>query len=301
MAVDAFKRAQDLALERNNVLAEPQYIDVPVCRGQAQVLEIGEGPPVVMVNGIGTPAAMFAPLMAQLPGFTLYGVDLPGFGLTNAPVHFFKDIRTNAVQFLHEVIDALELDKPAIIANSLGSLWTCWFAMAKADRVSAIVHVGCPALLLSTSAPLPMRMLSVPIIHQIVMKLQPPSSNQVEQLSKMVREYPLQPEIAELLLATENLPDFAPAFQATLNQLVRPWGAISEMSLSSDQIAQIRQPTLFIWGDEDPMGSVEIGQQAVDVMPNAEMLVVDGGHGPWLRSSTEAGQAATEFLNQHCG
>ncbi len=54
-----------------------------VVGGRAQVLVSGEGSPVILVNGIGTPAAMWAPLMAKLPGLRLYAVDLPGFGLTD--------------------------------------------------------------------------------------------------------------------------------------------------------------------------------------------------------------------------
>ena len=51
-----------------------------------------------------------------------------------------------------------------------------------------------------------MRLLSVPGLGRLMMKIQPPSERQVKHLSKMVNEYPLPPEIADLLLATERLP-----------------------------------------------------------------------------------------------
>ena len=73
----AFEAAQAAVLDRFGVAAESKYVKVPALEGRAHVLVAGAGPPVVMVNGIGTPAAMWAPLMAQLQGRALHAVDRP--------------------------------------------------------------------------------------------------------------------------------------------------------------------------------------------------------------------------------
>ena len=83
MSTEAFLRAQGAVLDRYGVAAEQRFVDVPGVGGRAHVLVAGEGPPVVMVNGLGNPAAMWAPLMARLDGYALLAVDLPGFGLTD--------------------------------------------------------------------------------------------------------------------------------------------------------------------------------------------------------------------------
>lgn len=37
------------------------------------------------------------------------------------------------------------------MANSLGSLLTSWLALDHPDRVAALVHIGCPAIVFDTT------------------------------------------------------------------------------------------------------------------------------------------------------
>ena len=55
-------------LDRFAVDAESRLVDVPALGGQARVLVAGDGPAVVMLTGAGPPAAIWAPLMAELTG-----------------------------------------------------------------------------------------------------------------------------------------------------------------------------------------------------------------------------------------
>lgn len=54
----------------------------------------------MLLNGIGVPAAMVAPLMARMDGFIRYAIDLPGSGLSDTVSGFAGDLRGNAVRFL---------------------------------------------------------------------------------------------------------------------------------------------------------------------------------------------------------
>ena len=298
-ARNEFIEAQQRMLGRYGVQAESRFLGVPSVEGQAHVLVSGDGPAVVIINGIGIPAAMWAPLLAELDGFRLFAVDLPAYGLTDTTLGFASDLRRNAVRFLEEVLDGLGLEAAAFVANSLGSLWASWLALDRPERVKAIVHVGCPAIVLDTSAPLPMRLLSARPLGRLLTRLRPPSEGQVEELSKMVNEYPLTPELANLILATERLPGFRHTFLSTLNTLIRLRGNRPAMRLTAKQLAGISQPTLVFWGKNDPFGSVEAGERMVRVMPDAELHVVGGGHAPWLTQSERIGPIATRFLRQH--
>lgn len=121
-----FVEAQQRTLDRYGVEAEAVFVDAPSTGGRAHALIAGEGPPVVMLNGIGTPAAMFAPLMARLDGFRMFAVDLPGYGLTDTHERLAENLRDNAVRFLDEALEGLGLERPTVVANSLGSLWASW-------------------------------------------------------------------------------------------------------------------------------------------------------------------------------
>ena len=297
MPTDSFIEAQAAVLDRCGVTTVDRFVDVSTVDGRAHVLVAGEGPPVVLLNGIGTPAAMFAPLMAHLDGFTLYAVDLPGFGLTDTTPTIANDLRATLVRFLDQALDGLGVDRAAFVANSYGSLCSTWLAIDRPDRVTALAHVGWPAIALDTSAPIPMRLLSVRRLGRAMTRLQPPSPRQVVQLSKMVKEAPLPPDIAALLLATERLPGFEPTFLTVLNRLVRLRGARPELAITSEQLAQIRQPTRLILGTDDPFGTVSDGERFVAAVPDADLHTVDGGHAPWIHHTDQIAPLIADFLD----
>jgi pimeloyl-ACP methyl ester carboxylesterase len=295
---DDFSKAQAAVLGHYGITAEERWVEAHVVGGHAHVLVTGRGPAVVMINGIGTPAAMWAPLIARLDGVTVHAVDLPGYGLTDTTHDFASDLRVNGVRFLRQALDGLGLDRPIIVGNSLGSLWASWLAIDQPDRVAALVHVGCPAIVLDTAAPLPMRLLSVRSIGRLMMKLQPPSQRQVEQLSRMVREHPLPPEIAELILATERLDHFEDAFLAMLSRLVRLRGNRPELALTADQLARIEAPTLLVFAADDPMGAAAVGARVADAMVSARLHIVPGGHAPWLHHAQQVARLVSAFLSR---
>jgi pimeloyl-ACP methyl ester carboxylesterase len=295
MSAERFESAMQQVLGRYGVAAESRFVDAPAVNGRAHVLVSGDGPAVVLINGGGTPAAMLAPLMAELPGYRLYAIDLPGFGLTDTNPAFVSDLRSNSVAFVRDTLDRLGLDRVSTVANSFGSLVTMWAALDMAARVSTSVHVGCPAIILKTAAPLPMRMLSTRL-GPLIMRVDSPSPRQVSRLSKVVREHPLDPAIRDLLLETERLDGYSDALVGMYRKLIRLAGARPEMALGEDDLARISQPTQLIWGEDDPFGSPDVGRNVAAAMPNAELHVVPGGHAPWLRHSAEVGLLVRSFL-----
>jgi pimeloyl-ACP methyl ester carboxylesterase len=301
-AVDEFKAAQERLLRRHGVDAESQFVEVAAVEGPAHVLCSGTGAPVVMLPGYGDPAAMWAPLMAGLDGFTLYAVDRPCFGLTGSAKHTTATFRRLAVVFLEQVLDALKIEQPLFISNSIGSLWTSWFALDRPDRVAAMVHVGCPAFWLGTSAPLPLRLLSLPLIGRFIMAISPPSPRQVEAFGRRMGGEDLSqcPELRDLLVAALKLPNAQRSILELLHAVIRLRGARPGMALMREDLAQIRQPVLLIWGARDAFGGSRVGEEAARVIPNAVLHIVPGGgHVPWVGHPSEVGAAAMPFLRSH--
>lgn len=294
----AFEAVQAAVLDRFGVQAERRYVEVEMLEGRAHVLVTGEGPPVLMLNGIGTPAVMWAPLMARIVGRTLHAVDLPAYGLTDPPPGEPPGLRAHAVDFVESVLDGLGLERPAFVSNSLGSLWTLWLAIDRPQRVGAMAHLGCPALAPGTSAPLPMRMLSTRFLGAALMRLQRPSSRQVEQLSKMVGQYPLPPEIAEVILATERMPGFERTFRSNLRALLRLRGARAGSALTESQLSAVEQPSLLVFADRDPMGSARAGRRMAAALPDAELQIGEGGHCPWLDDAERIAEWVNRFLER---
>jgi pimeloyl-ACP methyl ester carboxylesterase len=299
--VEEFKVAQERLLRRFGVDAESRFFKVSAVSGRVHALIRGEGPPVVMVPGFGDPAAMWAPLMAELNGFKLYAVDRPCFGLTGCAEHATATLRVLAVDFLEQVLDVLGLDRPLLVGNSIGSLWSTWLALDRPGRVAALVHIGCPAFILGTSAPPLMRFLSIRPLGRLLMRMSPPVPRQVERFARMIGEdLSNVPELRDLLVAAQKLPGVQAAIRDLLHSVVRLRGARPEIALRAGQLAEIQQPVLLIWGAHDAFGAPEVGEKAARVISDAELRIIpDGGHIPWVAHPAEVASAAAPFLRVH--
>ena len=300
MSVPNYIQAQQRLLARFGIDAESRFVDVPAVEGRAHVLVAGDGPAVMMVPGAGTPSAMWAPLMAELPGFTLYVLDLPGMGRTSRMPYVTEGLRSFAVEFLDRVAERLELNRPVFVAASMGALWTTWLALDRPARVPAIVYLGCPATMLGTSAPFPIRLGSIPPVGRLLRRLDPPSPKQIDRFIAMAGEdFSHLPELRELFLAHAQLPNMGPALSQLLHSVVQLRGPRPKVELTEAQLTRVTQPVQLIWGDHDPFGPPSVGERAAEIIPNAEFHVVPGGHGLWVDQPARVASLAAPFLHDH--
>jgi pimeloyl-ACP methyl ester carboxylesterase len=281
---------------------ESRFLEIRDPRMRARVMDVGEGPPVVLVHGGGGVGATWAPLMAGLSGMRLVVVDRPGFGLSEGFDYRGAPLRRHAVAFLESVLDALGIERAAFVGNSMGGLWSFWLALDRPERVSRLAQLGSTALILDTIAPLPMRLLSVPGLNRIMLAAEKPSPAQARKFlmrlghDPAVIEERLPEEYFAMLAASQELPDYATAWLTLVERCLTLHGAVSDVRLGEEELRRVRQQTLFIWGDRDVFGGPEIGERAVRAMPNAEIEVVRGGHLPWLDDPAGRAEAVSGFL-----
>jgi pimeloyl-ACP methyl ester carboxylesterase len=64
-----------------------------------------------------------------------------------------------------------------------------------------------------------------------------------------------------------------------------------------EELSQIRQPTLVIWGERDMVGS-EIGEASTQRLPDGRFTVIRGiGHFPFLEAPRECAAAIVDFIS----
>ena len=300
MSEREFLEAQQRVIDRYGVDFESRLLDVSGIIGRVHVIVTGEGPPVLMVIGGGIVAGTWAPLMAELGGYTLYAVDLPGQGLTDRTPYSSNKLRRTAVAFLEQVMDRLELTTVPFVGQSIGGMWSMWMALDRPERVSAISYIACPALILGTSAPFPLRLATIPWIHRVINRLDPPSTKQVERLGKMVGEnLSDSPELRDLMLEYERLPGSSGSLLELHRAVIRLRGAQPSVEITERQLMRVEKPAQFIWGEKDPFGPPSAGHRAAAVMPDAQVHVVAGGHAPWFGHPRRVGEIVKPFLSRH--
>jgi len=296
IAVSDFLDAQQRVLDRYRVAAQRRYVDLPTTGGQAQVLVAGEGPPLVMVIGGAVPGVFWAPLMAELPGHTLYAIELPGFGLTDPTGYRHDTIRRTAVDYLAGVVDALAVGPSRFVTQSMGSQWAVWLAADQPGRVTSQVMIGCPAFFLDTSAVLPFRLASVPGLGPLLMSLQKPSAGNAERLMRIVGEGPAGlDELRDVLVAAQRVPTYIPSLLALMRAMMRWSRPRPAVMTTPDQLRRIEHPVRLVWGERDGFGRPEAGRMIAELIPDADLHVVPGGHAPWFHHAEIVARLTRDF------
>jgi poly(3-hydroxyoctanoate) depolymerase len=104
------------------------------------VREVGSGPPVLLVNGLGTHTAMWAPLEGALDGLRLVEFDAPGTGRSSSPPY---PVSIPALAWLaRRILDELGIERADVLGYSMGGLVAQQLAAAAPDRVRRLVFVA---------------------------------------------------------------------------------------------------------------------------------------------------------------
>ena len=303
-AIAAARDAERAMWTETGLSVTERFVDIAQPRLRVRMLECGNaaGPPIVFVHGGLGEAWGFASLMARLPDFRCLTLDRPGSGLSDRVDFLRVDVRRLARDVLNAVLDAAGVDAAAFVANSMGGWWTFQLATDAPARVSRMVMVGCPALLLDTAAPLSMRLMSTPLLGRgLVQMMVPPNAARARDLPAILghpREVGQRWSEAQLetVYRFGNLPAFPSSWYTLLRRFLRPWGANRAMHISADQLRGIRQPTLFLWGTHDPFGGVDAGRAAAALMPSARLEVVGIGHLPWWDDAEACANQIRQFM-----
>ena len=284
--------------------AKTHYISLPGSGMRVRVTEIGSGKPVVIVPGNTGDSFPLAPLFAELKGRRIIAINRPGGGLSDGMDHRKIDFRELAVQTITAVLDAFRLDKAPIIAHSIGGQWSLWMAMDKQERVNALTLLGVPGNIIGSGPPFALRLLSVPVLNRILFKLVSLKNPAQSLRGLSFMGHPpetlsgLPPAMADCYYYFQKLPNYQIS-SLSLMERGNLFGAGAEDRIGAEQLRQVRQPVMLLWGTNDPFGSVEKGREIAAILPSSEFHAIQGGHLPWLDEPVECGRLTREFLAEY--
>jgi pimeloyl-ACP methyl ester carboxylesterase len=266
---------------------------------RVRVVEAGAGPPVVFLHGTNTSSASLLPVLEHLDDVRAIAVDRPGFGASDrvpAPRRRFRDA---AVEFIDEVLDALVLARPALAGNSMGGTWALWYALARPERVRQLVLLGSAPLLPGTRAPAPLRAMATPVLGDLLAKVAKPDARMVVRLMSSMGEGETivrYPDLIASLVAAGRDPVATAVNLAELRAVLTPIGFRRSAVLEPDELRRLSVPTLLIWGDDDPVATVDAARATADLIPEARLEVLPGGHVPYLGNPERVSELLTEFV-----
>ena len=294
--VIAARDAEERLFACYGLKARTRFVLLPRLGIRVRVNEFGTGEPVLIVPGNTGDAFPFTPLLPELQGRRIITVNRPGGGLSDGMDHHTIPFRELAVETLSAVLDDLALPRVPLIGHSIGGHWSIWFALERPERVTSLTLLGVPGNLLTTCPPLALRLLSVRGLNRLlfgivmlaVKRYRPEASTSASEAMAACRYY------------FQQLPHYRISTLSLMERVNRLRGSRPEIRLNEEQLKQVRQPTMFLWGTKDPFGSIETGRHIAHILPHSEFHAIQGaGHLPWLSNLAECGHLIRDFLANH--
>lgn len=256
--------------------ASAEYVSEPVFGGQVALFRAGppNGEPIVLVHGLGPQAARdwshVIPALAKR--YSVYAVDLPGFGYSDKGNHLYSP--ENFARVLDAVLGE-HVQRPfALVGHSMGAAVALAYASAFPKRVSRLVLVDSAGVLhRSVYAEFLGRMgarralgMDSPWLEQVVRAIQLRAEN-----------WPIRGDLAlERAGVRRRLLRGDPNAIAAFALVERDFG---------EALRTIAVPTLVIWGAEDTIAPLRTGQALASAIRGARLVVLEGvGHAPQIQA-----------------
>lgn len=254
----------------------------------------GQGPPVLLVHGFGASVAHWRRNIGVLSeSYTVYAIDLLGFGASDKPPGFSYTMETWAellLDFLEEVVR-----RPTVlVGNSVGSL-ACVIAASESSReaVRGLVLLNCAGGMNNKAIVDDWRIkLLLPLLWLIdfLLKQRPIASalfNRVKNrdnlkdilLSVYGNKDAVDDELVEIIRGPADTEGALDAFVSTVTGPPGP-SPIALMPRLADL------PVLVLWGDRDPFTPIDgpVGKffsKLPSELPNVTLYMLEGvGHCP---------------------
>jgi pimeloyl-ACP methyl ester carboxylesterase len=272
---------------------EPRFIEAGGVR--LHYIEAGAGdPPIVLLHGLGSTVTKWTdavPLFAARR--RTLAVDLPGFGKSEAPrARYTFGFLAGGVK---AYLDAKGIERCVLVGNSLGGVTAMWLAAAWPERVERLVLVDAALPLPPGVRPDPMTVARATIaslpgvgeaLYTAFMKLKDADYQLADGLRRNVAD-PTRVSVETMRLMREeaearrhNMALRRPLLSAQRHLL---WMMSAGRGEVERVAASLTVPTLLLWGSEDVLVPLAVGEYWVSRIPGAELIVIDGaGHNPQI-------------------
>ncbi|HEY9620895.1 MAG TPA: alpha/beta hydrolase [Crinalium sp.] len=256
--------------------------------GSTQVIELGEGPALLLVHGGMGEALQYGsilPLLARR--YRVIAVDRPGNGLADPFDYRGVDMLAHARRFLSELIDAEGLSSVPIVASSMGGLWSIVFAIESPERVPRLVLLGAPAGI-RRKVPLQIRLGTLPILKTLVrsMMTSPTRDSTLAFWSQLMVAHPERLDVDLLDALTASQSRNASSWFSLIDSTIDVGGMKPELMIG-ERWKKLSVPTTLILGENDAWCPLEEGEAIVLSNPHVQVVrkvvrIPSAGHAAWL-------------------
>jgi 4,5:9,10-diseco-3-hydroxy-5,9,17-trioxoandrosta-1(10),2-diene-4-oate hydrolase len=259
-------------------------------------LVAGEGAPLVLLHALGESALDWRWVLPALAHtHRVYAVDLPGFGYSGKPSAEYSS--AFFARFVGAYLDALGLERAALVGNSLGGLVALRLAVSEPARVSTLGLVASAGL--GRVITYALRLPTLPGYGEAAIAWGKTPLGAAQRAWLRVPLLFARPERAPAEWITEQtriaqLPGFT---EATISALRAHVDLRGQREVLEDQLPHLEMPTLIVWGKRDRVFPYSQAQKAISRLRQGYLeLIPDCGHLPQIERHDRFAAILGQFL-----
>jgi len=265
-------------------------------KGQTMAyLDLGTGPPVILIHGFGGSMWQWEHQQAALStSMRLITPDLIGSGLSDKPDIEYRP--EEMLDYFVSFMDALQIPQAVLVGNSMGAGLAIGMALTHPDRVSKLILIdGLPSDVSNK--------LTSPSIKRALQTSAPSwlvsfgnwlfGGLMIESVLKEIIYDPalLTPAVVERSNRNRQRPGLIPPI-LTVRKTLPLWEAEF-----AKRIGDITHPTLILWGEEDRVFPITVGEELHRTIKGSNFVrIPKAGHIPQWEQPALANQAMIEFM-----
>jgi 2-hydroxy-6-oxonona-2,4-dienedioate hydrolase len=243
--------------------------------------EAGDGPAVILLHGLGLDATSW---MLQIPALArvhrVYAIDMIGFGRSDKPPLEYS-IET-FVEFLEGFMKEAGIPRATLVGLSLGGWIAAEFTAQHPDLVDRLVLVNAAGI----RPP-------IPLTEPMLAILNPGSLAEERDLLELVlyNKKLATEEFVELLFTQRMRSGNGYTVARVIHRM------LTRDEWVNEKLAGVRAPALVVWGRQDMLVPLSLGEEYVRLLPGAKLVVIEEcGHLPPLEKPGEFAKAVLDFL-----
>lgn len=252
--------------------------------------EAGSGHPLFLLHGSGPGAtgwSNFGRNMGMLSRhFRCIAPDMPGWGRSVTATYETRDHVATAV----ELLDALGIERAAIVGNSMGGATSVKLAATHPDRVSHLITmgVGYSGSRIFTAGDGPSEGLK--LLQAGYVDPSPESMRRMVDIFTFDKSFATDELVEQRSAVARSRPDHLANF---IEGMSKPRRGVA----TAEEIATITAPSLFMHGRDDRVVHFEGSLNLVAMVPNSRMVLVNRcGHWLMLEHSDEFNRLVSDFV-----
>jgi triacylglycerol lipase len=245
-------------------------------------LEAGSGPVVILLHGLGGSTANWAPTIAPLA--QKYRVIVPdqiGFGKSDKPMLNYRV--STLVDFLDGFYKQVGVQKASLVGNSLGGFTAAAFAIAHPEKIDKLVLVDAAGLAVTGD-----------LDPRVLNGLNASTRQQLKDLLALVF-YNKEQFSSDMAIDGFFASRVTAGDQYTIQRFIDSIAHGEDML--DGKLGAIKHPTLIIWGREDGLTPLAMGQRFNKEIAGSQLFIIEKcGHVPQLEKAAEFNAGLLKFL-----